>query len=1472
MSTPSSDPLALGLQAQLRKRRAQARTTLGAPELRPLQRQIFADERVNPGARNYTVATAWQIEGTLDQDALARAIERVSRDCDALRLRVVDDGADPVPTFSDLHPFGLEIQEVGEEALACADKLMLTPIRMNAPSLSRFTLLVGADAWVLVILLHHAITDHRSNVLLMRHLSEAYAAALRGDVSDKAVGKGYLMALKLKPAPAAEVADLPTLNWPTAVGKSDLDAVSRRQTLELPAALVARLRESAQLNNVSLYGVISATYQIVLAAYCDQSDITIGVSRSTRTNSADDETFGFHIENTAISSDISPQSNLLDLARSITRAVTRPLGHPGVRPNTVINATCILYRDGPEPLLLEGARTQPYAPAFPPASVALHLGLMPVDGGLSACFEGRCSIFSLGDLQRLSNCMSYVLQQFADEATICVADLRFLRDEEITADHRAHFVEAAVCTGTLIDKFRETALLHPDAPALRAGTLRFSYDALDAHTDQLALGLFDQGVRAEDAVGLLMPRGSDLIFGTLAVLKLGGVVVPIDTAQPNERVDLALSQADCRFVIGGTQSPRAGAKPLILKAGDGELPDTPPRTEDDTAYVLFTSGSTGTPKGSLTPHRAFLRLSKYLATPQLAPGDRVSQMASPSFDGALIEIWPALLNGAELIVPTSPLERLADYTEFFEENAVTHGFLSTSLFNALVDFDRAGFASMKWLSVGGEAISSVHAARFQVENPDCMLVNGYGPTENGGFTTLQIVDACEDPLIPIGTALANTQNVVVSATGAPVPTGFAGELWIGGEGLSKGYVQAPELTAAAFVHCNPARFGARDEGDLLLYRTGDRVKRREDGALIYLGRQKSFVKFNGHRIEPDELAAALSQVEGVAAAAILPVLHADGIKVQRLVGFYVPEGAGVSPEYARARLRAFLPPYMMPSQLTAIEALPRNINGKIDRPALRTWYYKDRARSVRSKQDVGIDTNGVAALWRRVLDTSAADLSDDFFQCGGDSLKAMTFLADIEQRTGRSLDAAEFFDAPTLGAVIALLQDKEIAQTSDLKHVFQMRAGTEDDLPLFVVFGHLGVPSWANYIVRHLPPGRRVYGLRLGRTEVWAERGSGLDDMARVIAEEILKVANGASLHLIGYSFGGALAVEIAAHLRAQKQPLGRVILVDAGLNFAAPGNALEVSDPMGPEKYLVPLWLGYRLRAVPVHLDIVQGFQSMPLPADDLSALWAMVATGGCTRHQTSLRHEHFYGRAHGAFLADMLASILSRESTHPSTPPNLSADDMLANAYAGREAMASGDYASALKIYTAMGKGTWRIKMMAAAAVEASDRLALLRLALGVLLPKGVDPSVYANLSQTTRRMKWSRMSLALARRSLTPGEPGNTALVLALARCGRTDDALEAAKAMRAAPQFATDGLVLEAMVRLGMGAARDAVETAMAALRRSDLAVVHVVFLCKAFAAKPDIAKRLLDIGAKRFPEDGEIRTLVSRFAGGDTEFG
>ena len=687
----------------------------------------------------------------------------------------------------------------------------------------------------------------------------------------------------------------------------------------------------------------------------------------------------------------------------------------------------------------------------------------------------------------------------------------------------------------------------PEAPAVVSAEGCLTHGELHRRAAVLARCLRAFGVGPESRVAVAMEHSAARVAALLAVLKAGGAFVSLDPGDPPERRKLLLEDCGARLLFVDEEWDREGVPGSVeawtvrgaLDRGGPEGGDRPVGL-DHLAYVIYTSGSTGRPKGVEIPHRGLLNLVRWhLRAYGVTPADRATQLAGPGFDASVWELWPILAVGAAVAIP--PAEIRADPARlgpWLAEQGVTISFLPTPVAEMALEEGRFQSSPLRVLLVGGDRLHQGPPPGLPFA-----VVNHYGPTEGSVVATAGAAGLGE-PMPPIGRPIANTRAYVVGPALWPVPAGVRGELWIGGDGLARGYLGKPDLTAERFV---PDPFGG--EPGARLYRTGDAVRWLPDGRLDFLGRVDQQVKVRGVRVELGEVEAAIGRWAGV--REVVASVREDAAGERRLVAWVAPDpGNPQAAEELRSFLRRTLPEAMVPSAVVFLDAMPLTPNGKVDRRALpEPGLAEGRGlRAAPPRDELELE---LAAVWEEVLGCPVG-IDEGFFALGGHSLLAIRLLGRIEQRFGQRLPLSGLLEHPTVAQLARLLRRSGPLVRSPLVPI-QPRGVRPPFLCVHPVGGN--VLCYVE-LARHLGPDQPFYGIQAPDPRMSPPKD--ITDLAASYVEAVKEVQPAGPYRLGGWSLGGVVAFEMARQLAAA----GEEVALLAMLDVAAPEEGAADLDP----------------------------------------------------------------------------------------------------------------------------------------------------------------------------------------------------------------------------------------------------------------------------------------------------------------------
>jgi amino acid adenylation domain-containing protein/thioester reductase-like protein len=935
---------------------------------------------------------------------------------------------------------------------------------------------------------HHIIMDGRAAVILLKEINLLYqqrskasdqpAQPLAFQPSDYArQEKEWLQSKTLKKQLdywAKELESLPAvLDLPIDRSRPLVSrAFGAWQSINLSIEATQQLVSTSWEQRVSPFIIILAAYKSLLMHYSRQRDIVVGSIAANRTGNNTSESLGFFAETALLRSVINPQqvfstflSDLDKLSNEVFYKQPVPFGKliETLREKRVLAADtnpiqALLVFDSTalednnlagQPAELSTSRSMGVA------KFELTLSLEIVDDQLKGHFEYNSDLFDATTIERMAKNFEVLLESAVENPQQRIGNLPMLSQAEqqtIVSDwnNTKTSYPADQCIHQL---FEQQAAQNPNATALIYRDQTVKYHELDIMANQLAHYLIAKGVQPDMPVGLYIERSVNMIIGILGILKAGGCYVPIDINHPLQRINYLINSSNIQLML--TQQSLSNAvfdnSELVTLSLDSEWHKlenhllTAPCTStsaDNLAYINYTSGSTGQPKGVALPHRGVTRLAKNTNYLKLRPSKKMLQVSSISFDTSAFEIWASLLNGSTLVIYPEPTLSPIGIKNIISQHKIDTLFLTTSLFHMLVDEEPKAMEKVPLVIAAGETLSLEHIKRAQKKCPETLFMNAYGPTENSTFTTFEAIDKTTlDTLntISIGRPISNTTTYILDSQYNPVPPGVIGELYLGGDGLARNYMNKPALTAEKFI---PNPF-SKEPGQRL-YKSGDLGRYQANGSIDFCGRIDNQIKIRGYRIEIGEIEAVID-AQPYVREAVVKAHSRDKSGSNHFLAAYVvaPQGHTMDIEQLRSDLKSQLPNYMVPSIFIPMDQLPLNNSGKVDRQALpvpSTFMLESndfvKPQTAMEKQ--------LVAIWANVLAMPAKNISidHDFFDLGGNSISVMRVIS-LCNKNSLDISVKDLFEQRTINRISKLMEavkksakavtlDREIALDSSI--------------------------------------------------------------------------------------------------------------------------------------------------------------------------------------------------------------------------------------------------------------------------------------------------------------------------------------------------------------------------------------------------------------------------------------------------------
>ena len=1154
------------------------------------QQRLWFLDRIEPGNATYNVPAAFRLAGELKVHALEQSLTEIVHRHEVLRTIFSTVNGDPVQMISPRSHCSLAYTDLSDRPESEREQALPSmlseeaerPFDLSRGPLIRAQLLrLASQDHVLFLNMHHIISDGWSMGVLFRELSVLYKAFCSGkpnpfrdlpiQYADYAVWqKQWLRGEELEHQLSywrKQLDGLSTLPLPTDRARPAVQTYrGSTQALDLSAQLSEAIKALSQRQGVTLFMTLLAAFELLLSRYCGQSDIAVGCPIAGRTRQETEGLIGFFVNTLVLRADLSNNPTFKELLRQVRETALEAYSHQDLpfeklveelhpdrhlSNSPLFQVMFVFQNTADRPLEFEQLLLNPIRTTSHSAKFDLTLSVSETNGTLRGSLNYNTGLFDGSTIERMLVSYKTLLEGIVADPEQCISELPLVSEAEkhqLLVDWND--TETDYPKDQCIHEMFETQVEKtPDTIALVFEDQQLTYRELNNRASRLARYLKKLGVGPEVLVGICVERSIEMVVGLLGILKAGGAYVPLDPTYPKERLRFMLQDSGAPVLIAQQAFvdifTHHTAKIISLDTdwetvGRESASNLAVETSSESlAYVIYTSGSTGEPKGVAVSHRAVNRLVMNTDYVQISPREVIAQASNVSFDAATFEIWGALLNGARMVlIAKGTLLSPQCLASAIERHGITTLFLTTALFNQMVEQIPAALGKLRYLLFGGEAVDPERVKELLRNGPPSRLLHVYGPTEATTFATCYWVKAvaADATTVPIGRPIANTEIYILDANLNPVPIGVSGELYIGGPGLARGYLNRPELTAEKFIkHPFTADPTSR------LYKTGDRARYLPDGNIEFLGRLDNQVKIRGYRIELGEIEAALSQHPAVKDSVVVMRNGVSGDK--RLVAYVVPrqQDRPASSEL-RSYLKAKLPSYMVPSAFMKLEGFLLTTNGKLDYDSLPPPRSQDEQEEVGYVAPRDHTERLLCEIWSQVLGVNRIGIDDDFFAIGGHSLLAAKLFARLDEAFGRSLPLGVLFTASTIRSLAE--RYRSTIEPTGHSVIVPLRAGGSLP-PIFAVPGVFGNVIGLADLARELGSEQPFYGLQsLGLDGGEAPLDS-IEEIAALCVAEIRSVQARGPYAIVGACFGATVAYEMARQLLAAGEEMGFLGLLD---------------------------------------------------------------------------------------------------------------------------------------------------------------------------------------------------------------------------------------------------------------------------------------------------------------------------------------
>lgn len=1189
-------------------------------------RLSFAQERLwflaklNPTNTAYHITSAVRLKGVLDEARLRETLEMLVQRHELLRAAFPEENGQPYLHIGEGPEVVLPQSRYVEDEGAAVDEIHAAPFDLEQGPLFRFRLLQTADdAHILVLVLHHLITDGWSLGILVDEMSHIYSALGEGREPRLAdIGLSYA-AYAHHQRNAMENGHLdhqahywldrlsgalPVLELPTDKARPKHQTFNgAHQPIHLDAAHTKMVRAFSQKHGVTPFSTLLAVYISMLHRYSGQNRILVGSSVAGRTNQGQENLVGLFTNTLVHEGDLERHPVFLDLVKAIAANAVEALDHQDypfeqiihkLNPerhlgrNPVFQVMFEYHNEPAPPLQLPGLEIDMFDNETAGAKFELTLELAEdVDQAgeptIMGHLEYNSDLFEAAGIARMARHFQTLLASACDQPEQTVDALPLINEEERRAlIHDYNLTHRIFEQPFVPEAFQNAVLTNPRAVAVRFEDQVLSYEELHHRVMTLAAHLRDQGCRAESPVALLLERSPEMIIAVLAVLCAGGAYVPFDPELPEQRLTYMLTESGAEILLGQENTiarhawlKETNVQVLALDRGDALPSDIKPLaapepvTANQAAYMIFTSGSTGKPKLTLNHHAGLRNRLAWTAEHMQADEHTVFLQKTPySFDVSVWELTLPFTLGAVLVIAQPGTHKdPAKLAELMIRERVNIVHFVPSMLQAFLEMvDASELTDLKHVICSGEALPKDLEQRFMAQS-DADLWNYYGPTEAAiDVTAHRCNSETGGPAttVPIGKPVANTQIHILDAHMEPVPVGLPGELYIGGIQVARGYVGQPELTAERFIQ-DPFS----QTSSAVLYRSGDLVRRLNDGNIVFLGRTDHQVKLRGFRIELGEIEAVMLERDEIKEAVV--IARGQGSS-QKLIAFYT--GNAIDQSELRDHFSSRLAAYMIPITFH-LDEMPLNANGKVDRKALAAIKIAEPARAFQAPRTPLEQT--IADMWTGLLDKERIGLYDNFFELGGHSLIAVRFIHQINQRLGINLPLAVIFQAPTVAAFAreaerGLVNGNIVGSRSPVVPL----KSNGSKAPFFCIHPmggsvHVYIDLAGSFAADH-----PFYGIQQPGIDGEVEPLDNITQMAADYIAAMRDIQPEGPYHIGGWSFGGVIAYEMAQQLAQAGQEVETLALIDSHIQDSGVNHPTDFDYPLWLEFFALELELTF--------------------------------------------------------------------------------------------------------------------------------------------------------------------------------------------------------------------------------------------------------------------------------------------------------
>ena len=1057
------------------------------------QERLWFIDRLE-GSVRYHVTAALRLKGKLNTEALAYSLQSIINRHEVLRSVMIEVDGKAYQEIRDKDQWTLhtvdgseyenadlkENKHIKEKLQNHILELINVPFDLSEDHMIRGHLIkINELDHLLVLTMHHIASDGWSLSVMVKELVELYEAyelgrdpelePLQIQYADYALWQRKYLQGEIYDSKLdywrEKLEGIEPLHLPTDFPRPEIQS-TRGANVEfsIDRELSELLQALSKQHGATLFMTLLAAFNVMLNRYSGQEDICVGTPIAGRQQEEVEELIGFFINTLALRNEVSSSAPFTELLQKVRTTTLEAYENQEIPFEKVVE-TAVKQRDMNRTPLFQVMFVLQNTPDVPELNLGdiklsnetfsninskfdITFFMVESPDGLMGSVEYCTDLYKENTIERMIIHFKELLRSIVADPLMKTGALPMLTKSE----ERKVIIEFNDTAGkypsdkSVVELFEEQVQKTPDKTAVVFEDKKLTYKELNERANQLAHYLQSKGLKAETLIPLCIERSSELMIGILGILKAGCAYVPIDPEYPEERIKFMFNDTAGSMIISSRECaeklPEMEKVEMIELDSDEVWKVIGKHSKenlsinlqpDDLAYIIYTSGSTGWPKGVMVTHKNIVSLVKDVSYVNIKSDDILLSTGSTSFDATTFEYWSMLLNGGQLVFCSE--NTLLDSQLLKEEigaKGITMMWFTSSWFNQLIDNDITVFEKLSTVLAGGEKLSEYHIERLRQTYPEIEIINGYGPTENTTFSlTYRITETELTTAIPIGVPLNNRTAYILNKEQQPVPIGVSGEVYLGGDGISRGYLNRPELTEERYIKDPFSK-----EAGARLYKTGDLGRWRTDGNVDYLGRMDEQVKIRGYRIELGEIESILQDFESVQSGVVLAHETSEGSK--RLVGYVVPEGE-FNKESIMNYLRERLPDYMVPALWVELESFPLTKNGKIDRRALPD----PEASELISNEYVAPRNDfetAMAEIWKDLLRAERVGINDNFFELGGDSIITIQVLSRA-RRKGYELKPKDIFINQTISSLSSAVAERTAAVVTGEQGILTGKCG-----------------------------------------------------------------------------------------------------------------------------------------------------------------------------------------------------------------------------------------------------------------------------------------------------------------------------------------------------------------------------------------------------------------------------------------------